>query len=930
VPRPFRRIDVAEFAELIRLFDFKRRVTSFHVHHTWIPRRSQFKGLASIEAMERDHRLNRHFSDIAQHITLDPNGAIWTGRSWNAAPASATGFNGNSKAGPFMMEMIGNFDKNEEPFDGAQAANAYRIVAIVLRRFGLTTDAIRFHNEMSEKTCPGSAIVKSYFVEQVKKALAELPKAASLNESERGVLRDAVSGLLEPLGEAAARTDAVESEPSEEEETYDQYVARRAAETGEDFARGADDLSLTELMDLVPHVVNLRRGQFEEDDLFISNKGTVDAIFAGLDAQLNDASVPKPLKLMFYAHGGLNSEAGSLKKAHRDLFWWKLNGVYPIFFIWHTDLGSAIGDILRRHQAARGVLDKISEKISDAADRVIEEMLHATVGIAVWDSMKFSAAEASTGEGGAKYVAGKVSALVAAHAGKVELHAVGHSAGVNFHSHFINATQVPFASLQMLAPAIRIDEYKQRLDPIILDSTIKTAKIYTMRDKPERDDDCARIYHKSLLYLISRGLEIKRDEPILGLERFLTKDPQVAERFGVSPGPNTRGEVIFAPSAKSTAKKHGAFDDDIPTMNNVAAVIRGSAASPSYAAAATALAVEDPFAPRELPPDLAPLLAPQQQRLIDVTPSSRGGGRRRAICVGINAYPTAALTGCVADAQLWAKTLVAAGFEPPTMLLDSLATRQAIIDTLARTLAGSVPGDVVVFQFSGHGTEVDDFDGDELAAKDQALCPVDFADGHFLIDDDIAELFKKIPAGVDVTCFLDNCFSGTATRFAIGRASTLAGANDLPRFVIPTDEMLRKHENFRRTLGFAPRRATSRGPASMREVVFSACKPDELAWESNGQGDFTRNAVALLRANASISNERFQDQLTTGFTPAGRQHPTLDCAPAAKAASLFGFGLGAPTPAPPPQPQPQPHSPWNPHSISAQLRQLAESIDRQE
>jgi len=928
LPKPFRQIDVAQFAELIRLFDFKRKVTSFHVHHTWIPRRSQFKGLATIEAMDRDHRLNRHFIDIAQHITLDPKGSIWTGRSWNAAPASAIGFNGNSHAGPFMMEMIGNFDKNEEPFDGAQAANAYRIVAIVLHRFGLTTDAIRFHNEMSDKSCPGSSIDKKTFVANVQAALTALPKAAAVNAAQRDVLRDAVSELLAPLGEEEAR-GVIEGEPAEEEETYEQYLSRMTSELGEDFARGDEQPTLTQLIDLVPHVVNLRRGQFEEDDLFISNKGTVDTIFAGLDAQLSDPNSTKPLKLMFFAHGGLNSEKGALSKAHRDLWWWKRNGVYPIFFVWHTDIGSAIGDILNRSRGARGPL----EKIEDAFDRGLETLVHAIGGVAVWDSMKFSAAEASTGDGGAKYVAGKVNALVAKHGNNVELHAVGHSAGVNFHSHFINATQVPFASLQMLAPAIRIEEYKQRLDAIIGNQTIKTAKIYTMRDKPERDDNCAGIYRKSLLYLISRGLEIKRDEPILGLERFLTKDPVVAERFGVSPGPNTRGEVIFSPSAKSTAKKHGAFDDDVPTMNSVAEVIRGSAASPSYEVAASARAIEDPFAPHELPPELMPVFAtPQQpeQRTADVVSWSRSGGRRRAVCVGVNAYPTAPLTGCVSDAQLWAKTLVAAGFEPPTMLLDSLATRQAIIDTLARTLENSAPGDVVVFQFSGHGTEVDDYDGDELAAKDQALCPVDFADGHFLIDDDIAELFKRIPAGVALTCFLDNCYSGTATRFAIGRASTRAGAGDLPRFVIPTEEMLRKHENFRRTLGFAARRATSRGPASMREVVFSACRPDELAWESNGQGDFTRNAVALLRANASISNERFQDQLTTGFTPSGRQHPTLDCAPLAKSASLFAFGLGAqPLPAPP-QPLPQPHTPWNPHAVSLQLRQLAESIDRQE
>jgi hypothetical protein len=182
VAAPFRRLELPQFAELVRLFDFKRTITSFHVHHTFIPRRGDFKGLATIEAMDRVHRTERGFSEIAQHITLAPDGVIWTGRSWNKPPASALGFNGNSKAGPFMMEMVGNFDRNEEPFDGPQADNAFRIVAVILRRFGLGIEAVHFHNEMSAKTCPGSAVVKADFVRRVQEALDELPREVEGDE----------------------------------------------------------------------------------------------------------------------------------------------------------------------------------------------------------------------------------------------------------------------------------------------------------------------------------------------------------------------------------------------------------------------------------------------------------------------------------------------------------------------------------------------------------------------------------------------------------------------------------------------------------------------------------------------------------------------------------------------------------------------------
>jgi hypothetical protein len=365
-------------------------------------------------------------------------------------------------------------------------------------------------------------------------------------------------------------------------------------------------------------------------------------------------------------------------------------------------------------------------------------------------------------------------------------------------------------------------------------------------------------------------------------------------------------------------------------MNNVAETIRGGKPVISYDNAGAGKCVKGATFAKSvtLPPELANAFVPRQA--IAAAPRAQysrapKSGRRRAICVGINNYPTAPLQGCVADAELWAKTLVDAGFEPPTMLLDSTATRQGIIDTLTRTFQTSVPGDVVVFQFSGHGTEVPDMNGDELSTNDQALCPYDFADGHLLIDDDIAELFKTIPAGIDVTCFLDNCFSGTATRFAIGRTNTASGGASLPRFVVADAALLAKHEAFRRTIGIAPQRAVARGPASMREVVFSACRSDEVAFEQNGQGDFTRNAVALLKRGTSISNQQFQERLVSGFAPAGRQHPTLDCAPAANASTLFGFGIAAGGADASPAPA---HEKWDTHAVSTQLRQIADTIEQ--
>ena len=68
-----------------------RKIAAVHVHHTWRPRRQDFRGLATIEAMRKFHMEQNHWSDIAQQLTIDPQGGLWTGRNWNVAPASATG-----------------------------------------------------------------------------------------------------------------------------------------------------------------------------------------------------------------------------------------------------------------------------------------------------------------------------------------------------------------------------------------------------------------------------------------------------------------------------------------------------------------------------------------------------------------------------------------------------------------------------------------------------------------------------------------------------------------------------------------------------------------------------------------------------------------------------------------------------------------------
>lgn len=78
-------------------------------------------------------------------------------------------------------------------------------------------------------------------------------------------------------------------------------------------------------------------------------------------------------------------------------------------------------------------------------------------------------------------------------------------------------------------------------------------------------------------------------------------------------------------------------------------------------------------------------------------------------------------------------------------------------------VAGAQAGDVLFFQFSGHGTQITDRLGTEKDGKDEALCPTDYSSSGFLVDDEIFDLIvTPLKSGVKLTIILDCCHSGTA------------------------------------------------------------------------------------------------------------------------------------------------------------------------
>ncbi len=342
----------------------------------------------------------------------------------------------------------------------------------------------------------------------------------------------------------------------------------------------ADDLSI-----LRDHVINLNEGQFSQDDQYSTKPIDVDRIFEKSIPDWIEKSGSRRSNIVFYAHGGLTDEATGLDMALEHIPWWKENGVYPVYFVWQTGFWQTISHLLQGIQQ-RSVAIGARDIFDHTTDPALEGVARLLGGPLIWGGMKRSAELASNpgtagqSEGGAHYVAQRLADFLASpgRVNSVDIHAVGHSAGSIFHAYFIpaalNRGVAKFKTLQFLAPAIRVDTFKQTLYPIVkTGAKIGKLVMYSMKEAFEKADNCDSIYHKSLLYLIFYALEDRRGTPILGLEECVCRDSELRKLFGLSGG-EAKAEAIWSETPVTTglnasrALSHGAFDDDACTMGS--------------------------------------------------------------------------------------------------------------------------------------------------------------------------------------------------------------------------------------------------------------------------------------------------------------------------------------------------------------------------
>ena len=783
-----------------------------------------------------------------------------------------------------MIEIVGDFDVGNEAFDGVQKQVAIECVADLLIAFPAAD--VKFHNELgSPKTCPGTSIDKAALVAEIDARVREKqaePRAAARARAaspfavptDAGSLYRATVGELGPIDAESAAVpehDAVLRWNEPRAHVHEPSRAPLLQETS-DFERGGEDWS-----ELRPHVVNLSKGRLSTGGEFEMDAGSIDAILDGLRGYALTTAEPR---LVLFAHGGLVKERVALHYAKATRAWWMNHRVYPIYFVWESGF---LETILQSIFGARGI-DDLWDKGLEVAARPI--------GLPLWTAMKESARLSSSPDTGDGWPGGAFQFVQALQPVLTELdaaqrrpdvHAIGHSAGAIFHSHLLplmDSLGIAIESLSLLAPAIRVDRFDASLKPLRDQDKVRSLHLFTMNEEAELSDTVGP-YLKSLLYLISRALEPRQPTPILGLQASIRDDDELEAWL------DSHAEVQYSrlpdeePNPLTKANKHGGFDNDTATM---AAVLR------RIRRLDDATGVGDDFPERESSRELVAMLERSASRAVPApaqTPSAESAaaqpapaqptaGRRIALCIGIDQYSIRPLAGCVNDARQWASLLGRQRFEV-SLLLDRQATQSGIADALRAMVTSARAGDILVVQYSGHGTQVEDANADEDDGYDEAFVPIDFDRGNLLLDDDIAEIASGLAPGALLTLFMDCCHSGTISRFQ-PIAPVAIDRDERVRYLQLPREVERAHLDRRR----GERRAAAPSESLPGVVHFAACRDDEFAFETQGQGDFTRAAMKHLAAaiDGRSTNEAFLAQMRGELAARGRQHPGLMRLPA--------------------------------------------------
>jgi hypothetical protein len=327
-----------------------------------------------------------------------------------------------------------------------------------------------------------------------------------------------------------------------------------------------------------PYVINIGNdGLLTNTGKFATNEQDLnDLVHKYLDnaRQSFGLKVNEDIDLAIYAHGGLTDEDGAAVTAQNWVPALFAKKIFPIFIMWETGFGETLVDILEdalhiHDQAAGGpLLDTLTDWWDDRL-----EAFASLPGTTEWNEMKKNAAAVSISPNGGLYLLAEL--LGALNLPQLKLHLIGHSAGAILHSGLVEVlidNHLKIDGIYFMAPACRTDLFNSKVRGR-LGNEVATYTEFYLNDATERADNCATIYRRSLLYLVSNAFEGLRGTPLLGMETFLNAvQPPLNGVVGCDLISCPTGQT--APVAeRSDCISHGGFSADNATRDAILARI---------------------------------------------------------------------------------------------------------------------------------------------------------------------------------------------------------------------------------------------------------------------------------------------------------------------------------------------------------------------
>ena len=242
---------------------------------------------------------------------------------------------------------------------------------------------------------------------------------------------------------------------------------------------------------------------------------------------------------------------------------------------------------------------------------------------------------------------------------------------------------------------------------------------------------------------------------------------------------------------------------------------------------------------------------------------------KHALLIGIDQYSNFEeryqLRGCVNDAKLMKSILIEHfNFSESdiTELHNAAASQQAILDAMEGLADRVGRDDIVVFHFSGHGSQRTSAYSDSGTGKDSTITPADsgYKDPfpNLNIIDKVINAWLARLAGKtrNISLTFDCCHSGTITRDALGARARSVPADSRSLAAMGVDKSQLPPAT-RATEGQAK---ASGGWLTLSEnyVVMSGCRDDELSYEfeSEGGDEPIRNGALTHYLAGALLNAR--------------------------------------------------------------------------